>query len=580
MEDLLLAAEVVERPCYRETRHSWFTERAYTQNIQHHIWDRESGLNRYNRRGSLPVLTHDLEFYKSITPRLSILCVGSSLGYIRKFTPDGKLLVSFSLDHNAVSVYQYKGVGAVQHALYGIKDEGVQATYETGILLTDQLFHLLWNIPLFSEFNTRWTLNREFSIFIENGHYVLLAAKGILSAITYNREHYANYPDLFDDNEMYDYKFYLVDLVKGCISDEYQICDLVFLSHNYGVSVHGNKIAILSRCRQCIDVLEVRKGKFFMRYQVNREQETARREELEGGLHTNGVPEPEMKGILSQLKQHCIANVYKDAIASQNAKERRDRLREFYKDFLLFERMKMIKTQFVDDDLMLIRFECPKPKQACCNQAELFIQTRPEFKLYVFYSLSQDKVLKCYPYNSVELLYMQRNFHDTFRNMRSMQTGRPASTPSNNIYFRSAFNCAVKTFVDPRRAAERLNPSLPVNAQGTSCAPYFNYYMFNYDDRRISSLEVPKNVTPNPILFTDRYTSVLKFRIILETSRLNRTRSKQLVTFVFHPYEPFIISIQHIGDSYLVNFHLYCETTVVSPGERKLNNDLWAVNYD
>ena len=39
--------------------------------------------------------------------------------------------------------------------------------------------------------------------------------------------------------------------------------------------------------------------------------------------------------------------------------------------------------------------------------------------------------------------------------------------------------------------------------------------------------------------------------------------SRELVAFIFHPYEPFIISIQKLASRYVVNFHIYNEASVV-----------------
>ncbi|XP_011184273.1 DET1 homolog [Zeugodacus cucurbitae] len=566
--------EVNAAPCYRETRHSWFTERALTQNLQHHLWDRESGLNRYNRRGRVPVLTHEQEFYKSFTPNLSILNVGSTLGFIRKFTPDGKLLLCFSAEHNCICVYKYIGVGRVQHALFGIKSEAVPATFQTGVLLTRQLFPLLWRIQIFPETERDWQLHREFSIFIDEGRYVLLAAKSIMGNSNMPREHYLNFPDLYDNTDISDYTFYLIDLHKGVISDVYKLRDFVFLSHNYGVSIAGHTIAILSRCRQCIDVLQVREGKFFLQYQVNREQETTRREELEIELHTKGVPEPFMKGIYSPLKQHCLSYLFKEAYSDEI--EQPEKLRLFYRNFKAYEEMHITKMQLIDEDTLLIRFEIPKRPSSSDAGNENFNAQNPNFKLFVFYSISEDSVFKIYRDDSKELVYLQRNYYDYFRKVRSAQTRRPASSPSNNVYFRTAFNCAFKSSGGVNKAATRLNTNLPINAQGACCSPYFDYNMFNYNDRSITALEVPKVLNPNPIVFTDRYTNVLKFRLYLETSLLARNKQKQLVSFVFHPFEPFAISVQQIAiNSYLVNFHIFCETTVVAPGPRQLKSDIW-----
>lgn len=98
-----------------------------------------------------------------------------------------------------------------------------------------------------------------------------------------------------------------------------------------------------------------------------------------------------------------------------------------------------------------------------------------------------------------------------------------------------------------------------------------DYSLFNYDDSLISALERPKISSLDPIRFSDRNTNLTKFRLFLESPILwhessggmAATIGRELVAFIFHPYEPFIISIQKISSRYVVNFHIYNESTVV-----------------
>ena len=56
--------------------------------------------------------------------------------------------------------------------------------------------------------------------------------------------------------------------------------------------------------------------------------------------------------------------------------------------------------------------------------------------------------------------------------------------------------------------------------------------------------------------FFTRKTSQIRFT--LSTSHISSTiggSSKKLVAYIFHPHEPFIISIQKVESDYVVNFH-------------------------
>ena len=103
--------------------------------------------------------------------------------------------------------------------------------------------------------------------------------------------------------------------------------------------------------------------------------------------------------------------------------------------------------QLMDEDTLLIRYEIPKRSTSYEAANENYTSHKPNFKLFVFYSISEDSVFRIYRDNSTELIYLQRHYYDDFRNVRSAQTGRPASSCGNNPYFRNAFNWCVFTHV-------------------------------------------------------------------------------------------------------------------------------------
>ncbi|XP_067626315.1 DET1 homolog [Eurosta solidaginis] len=571
------AGTASEPVTYRETQLSWFTDRELTQNIQHHIWDRESGLNRYNRRGCIPLQAVNNEFYKSVTPRLTILGVANNLASVRRFTPDGKHLLSFI--PGGIRVCEYSNVASVQELLNHVEDECVRAPGESGLAITYNLFPRYWDLQIIPENSQSLALNRDFSMFIGN-RYVVLCAKGKMLNGSFDRDTYMFFPDVHDNRDMFEFVFYLIDLENRCLTDEYEVNDSANLSSNYGMSVYGNMLALLSLSRQVIQIFDIVDGKLNCLHEINIEEETVRRFLLTDPLHTNGVAEPPIRGVLSPIKQQVFAYLYREAIAS-HVRSRRKRVLDFYKTVPKLELMKMYRIQLINEDTMLIRFQCPNKGYNGADSYEDGDEIST-YKLFVFFSLSEKQVVKIYPYDSVELLYLQRNFYDYLRPDRSWYSGMPTSSPSNNPYFSLVFTRAILEQRSRVNAAMTLNSALPFNTQGVSCSPYFNYNLFGYDDRWISSLQVPKLITAKPIVFEERLTGLYKFRIHVDTSRYTAkgARNKEkIVTFIVHPYEPFIISAQHIGNRVTLNYHLYCETTVVNRGRRQKNNEIWTKTY-
>lgn len=57
--------------------------------------------------------THETRrFYQNIFPNLTVVNVDKPSCYLRKFSPDGKYLIAFSLDQTSLEIYEYQGVTA------------------------------------------------------------------------------------------------------------------------------------------------------------------------------------------------------------------------------------------------------------------------------------------------------------------------------------------------------------------------------------------------------------------------------------------------------------------------------------
>ncbi|XP_075170016.1 de-etiolated protein 1 abo [Haematobia irritans] len=542
-----------------------------SQNLQHNLWARESNW-RFGYRRPIPKF-----LYKSITPNLTIQNVDKPLSFLRKFTPDGSMLLAFSNDQRSLEVYQYNGVGQVAYLYEKQHGECITAadhsldSLHIRQVLFNKLFKKKYTVQLIRAGSpTRHVLNREFSLFLDDGHYVLLAsvAGGSIFPIY---QAYQEYPDLFDDADLYDYTFHLVDLKKGCVADTLRLeHDFIVLSHNHSVSLYGRTLAILSTYRQCIELLELdADGKLKKLYTIgpygsnlDRDRILEHQRQCNNPLdHTHSVP-------LSHLKQKILTFFYTKALEEPTEFLRKEKLKQFYKHFGLIESMLILKMQLIDSDNILLRYEkrqSQMPLEMLVGNADTISKN---FKFYVFYNIPEQKVLRIFHKNSVTLLLMLRNYCDEFRNVRSLQMPWHASSPSNNDFFRSAFDVALKSFSGLAEAADRFNPTLPISSQSFSTSPYLDYSLFNYDDRFISTLERPRLIGMEPIRFCDRNTDILKFRVHLERSPdgyyYNISNSHDLVTFIFHPYEPFFISIQKFISRYVLNFHIYNTNTKVA----------------
>lgn len=221
------------------------------------------------------------------------------------------------------------------------------------------------------------------------------------------------------------------------------------------------------------------------------------------------------------------------------------------------------KMQLVDNDLLLLRYE-ERPVDSDVTSLLTSGEPKAPRRLYVFYCITGENVAGVYEDDSVDLQEIVMHFYEKMCNLRSQQTGHAASTPTPTPYMQQSM--LNKTTPLMRQAALLFNPSVPVSTQSFSTSPYLNYNVFSYDARLVSPLERPKACSTEPIVFRDRATNLVKFRLNTTAYRPpNAKAPRELCAFIFHPFEPLVLSIQKCMHLYTYKLHIYNHSTVVEP---------------
>jgi len=217
----------------------------------------------------------------------------------------------------------------------------------------------------------------------------------------------------------------------------------------------------------------------------------------------------------------------------------------------------MERMQLVNKELLLLRYE-ERPKDS-----DTMPMAQSPRRLYVFYTISAEEVVGVYPDYSVDLLQIILQFYDEMSNVRSLQTGDAPSLPLH-FFLKQNFVDANDSILFVRHAALRFNPSVPVSSQSLSPSPYLRFNEFSFDDRHVSPLERPNPCSAEPIVFRDRTTQSVKFRLHATARRqINSLAPRELCAFIWHPFEPLVLSIQKCMNSYAYHVHLYNHGTVV-----------------
>ena len=174
----------------------------------------------------------------------------------------------------------------------------------------------------------------------------------------------------------------------------------------------------------------------------------------------------------------------------------------------------------------------------------------------------------CYEWS----MYSRHSFNEYFRRFsgwngksRSMLVAhhQVTSSPCNNIHAALIQQRFKQTIVSAKNggtteARKRVLAQLPISAQSYTVSPYLDLNLFSYDEKWVSVMERPKACGEHPIQFYGRECGLLKFRIYagLQGRQPPPPSARRLVAFIFHPTDPFAISVQRTNLEYVVNFHV------------------------
>lgn len=117
------------------------------QNIVCRLLARERGVGRAGTN------IHTIrEFYKNVTPNLTVINVEKRAGFLRKFSPDGKYLIAFTLDQTSLQIYQFRGVVAAAHLINRWKAEVVpNVSTDLPYTIRSTIFDTLFKVKFFAE---------------------------------------------------------------------------------------------------------------------------------------------------------------------------------------------------------------------------------------------------------------------------------------------------------------------------------------------------------------------------------------------------------------------------------------------
>ena len=441
--------------------------------------------------------------YQSVVPNYTEPHVQVPSGYLRKFSPDGNLLLGFSSDQKSVMIYDYLGASSGQQ-LYQSKLEPEAIRLQ----IFERFFHVKHtvNIPYTNE-----NLNRECSLFTEDGQYVIVG-----SSVAVQEDPYPPMYEIYRNNEavssngrfqLEDYTLYVIDIKAGFVSDSKSFkCDKIYLSHNQGISMCGSMLAILSIQQQTIYLYSVEDGRFVHMHDIGRfchpdgELVYSQAKNDTGGESnsTYSLP-PFHEKWFNSLKHRLLCWLLEDA--EKRSINDRLPLVNFFAKFDVFADLRIWKMQLLSGNHLLLKFAS---EDVVTNKAT---DPMSQPALIAVYNIKTTQFHAIFENTSEELLQVYENYADHFRVPVSHKLScNDISSVSNDVHARALHMKFKQTITNARfggktEATRRLLGQLPICSQCHSNSPYLDLALFSYDDKWVSALERPKNVADYPVRY-------------------------------------------------------------------------------
>ncbi|KAB1218204.1 Light-mediated development protein DET1 [Morella rubra] len=482
-------------------------------------------------------------FYENLVPSYTIYDVECPDHSFRKFTEDGLYLISFSRNHQDLVVYRPTWLS------FSCKEENCDAhdlppkakRFET--LSSAHMQYLVTNSVITWFQHLLSSSCKDFFLYLESNQYGIFA-----TSTTPIHDASATGGGIQGVPYIEKITFHLLRLEDGSVLDEKVFHnDFVNLTHNMGVFLYDDLLAIVSLRNQMIHILQIRDSGNLV---VVRAIGAFCQEDDELFLNSNAQASGKWLGgenydsslkflKRSHLKGACVT-IYVLFELCEKIKQRVQCLKKnFYFHFQDYVDLIIWKVQFLDRHHLLIKFgSVDGGMSRNADQHRAF---------FAVYNMETTEIVAFYQ-NSAEELYLLfekfcDHFHATSRHSLSMNF---ISSHSNNIHSLEQLRCFKNKASSSSQFVKKMLGLLPFSCQSQSPSPYFDQTLFRFDEKLISATDRHRQSTDHPIKFImRRQPCSLKFKIKPGPEAGNMDgRTKKISSFLFHPFLPFALSIQ------------------------------------
>uniref|UniRef100_A0A7N5KLV4 DET1 partner of COP1 E3 ubiquitin ligase n=1 Tax=Ailuropoda melanoleuca TaxID=9646 RepID=A0A7N5KLV4_AILME len=305
-------------------------------------------------------------FHQNVFPNFTVVNVEKPPCFLRKFSPDGRYFIAFSSDQTSLEIYEYQGCQAAEDLLQGYEGEILsngndQRSVNIRGRLFERFFVLLHitNVAANGEH-----LNRECSLFTDDCRCVIVGSAAYLPD-----EPHPPFYEVYRNSEsvtpnprspLEDYSLHIIDLHTGRLCDTRTFkCDKVVLSHNQGLYLYKNILAILSVQQQTIHVFQVTPEGTFIDvrtigrfcYEDDLLTVSAVFPEVQRDSQT-GMANPFRDPFINSLKHRLLVYLWRRAEQDGSAMAKR----RFFQYFDQLRQLRMWKMQLLDENHLFIKY--------------------------------------------------------------------------------------------------------------------------------------------------------------------------------------------------------------------------------
>uniref|UniRef100_A0A7N0TP82 Light-mediated development protein DET1 n=1 Tax=Kalanchoe fedtschenkoi TaxID=63787 RepID=A0A7N0TP82_KALFE len=490
-------------------------------------------------------------FYENLVPNYTITDIECPDHSFRKFTDDGRYLVSFSRNLQDLIIYRPKWLS------YSWKGEDCEADdLPPNAKKFENFFTQLYSVSLAS---ANELICKDVFLYMERNQFGLFA-----TSTTQIHDAPATGGAVQGVRFIEKITFHLLRLEDGVVLDEKEFRnDFIHLAHSMGVFLYDDLLAILSLRYQTVHILQIRDSgdlvvvreigefcreddEFFLNSsaQYTSHLDTSKLHHqpvhpVENG-HQNNESAPGHL-FLTGIKQRLLSFIFQGIWNEETDDVARVQClkTKFYFHFQDYVDLIIWKVQFLDRQHLLIKFGSVEGGLSR-NSDNL-----PAF--FAVYNMETTEIVAFHQNSSEELYLLFEKycdyFHATSRNGLHMNF---ISSHSNNIHALDQLRSFKSKATSSSQWVKKMLASLPFSCQSQSPSPYFDQSLFRFDEKLISATDRHRQCTDHPIKFILRRPPYsLKFKIKPGSEAANAdARTKKVSSFLFHPFWPLALSVQ------------------------------------